>query len=122
MIVRAVGCECGDGLGDCVGDGFFDGVEEAGGFHLVVAPAEGVEVGDLGFAAVFGVGVVVFLDVVDLAGPGGGSGAAGDCADGEDQAQVFQHFGGGGVSVGGDGPEGSGRGRCGCCGRRGGGG
>src|SRR5690625_3626022 len=71
------GFELGVGGGGGVGDGFFDGVEEAGGFHLVVSPAEGVEVGDFGCAAGFGVGVVVFLDVVDLAGPGGGSGAAG---------------------------------------------
>src|SRR5699024_12347888 len=82
----------------------------AGGFHLVVSPAEGVEVGDFGCAAGFGVGVVVFLDVVDLAGPGGGSGAAGDGADGEGQAEVFQHFGGGDVSVGGEGEECSGGG------------
>src|SRR5699024_11314449 len=95
--------ELGVGGGGGVGDGFFDGVEEAGGFHLVVSPAEGVEVGDFGCAAGFGVVVVVFLDVVDLAGPGGGSGAAGDGADGEGQAEVFQHFGGGDVSVGGEG-------------------
>src|SRR5699024_12354476 len=66
--------DLGVGGGGGVGDGFFDGVEEAGGFHLVVSPAEGVEVGDFGCAAGFGVVVVVFLDVVDLAGPGGGSG------------------------------------------------
>src|SRR5699024_7275343 len=55
------GFELGVGGGGGGGDGFFDGVEEAGGFHLVVSPAEGVEVGDFGCAAGFGVGVVVFL-------------------------------------------------------------
>ena len=67
------------GVDDVVGEGF--GFPEFAGFEVVVGAAVGAEVGGDGPAALFGVAVVVFDDVVEVAA-GGGDVAAGVSAGG----------------------------------------
>ena len=84
-----------------------DRVEEARGLHAVVAAAEAVQVLDRGGAAAGGVLEVELLDVVALADGHDVAVAAGDGADGVDEAQVLGHRaadpvgprGGGGVAA-----------------------
>src|SRR5699024_10561459 len=76
------------------------GVEQSGGLHLMVLPAQSVQVLERGGATAGGMLVVVLEDVVVLGGGRGGTGAAGHRADGVAQPQLQSHRGAGPVGLG----------------------